>query len=158
MKSIDSAMFWVRGDIMVLDILSSIGTILAAVIGIVGVWLNLWDRTRRLTVDFRTIPSFKIYLSNTSLRSVMITKMVCSVNDNVFYVDYFEGLKAICLPPATTQDISIDKSELLNSYCNLSMNILSQGSEKDKVEIVIFDNYGRKYRIKEDITVEMLMA
>lgn len=143
---------------MIWNILSSIGTILAAIVGMVGIWLNLWDKTRRLTVDFRMIPSFKIYLSNTSLRSVVITKMVCSVNDHVFHVDYFEGLNEICLPPATTQDILLDKSELLNSYCKLSMNVLSQGSEKDKVEIVVFDNYGRKYKIKEDITVAMLMS
>ena len=142
---------------MILDILSSIGTILAAIVGIVGIWLNLWDRTRRLTVDFRMVPSFKIYLSNTSLRSIMITKMVCSVNDHVFYVDYFEGLKAICLPPTTTQDILLDKSELLNSYCNMPMNFLCQNNEKDIVTIIIFDNYGRKYRIKEDITVAILM-
>lgn len=142
---------------MILDILSSIGTILAAIVGIVGIWLNLWDRTRRVTVDFRMVPSFKIYLSNTSLRSIMITKMVCSVNDHVFYVDYFEGLKAICLPPATTQDILLDKSELLNSYCNMPMNFLCQNNEKDIVKIIIFDNYGRKYRIKEDITVAILM-
>lgn len=138
-------------------ILSSIGTAVAAIVGIIGVWFNLWDKTRRLTVDFRMIPSFKIYLSNTSLRSVVITKMVCSVNDHVFHVDYFEGLNEICLPPATTQDILLDKSELLNSYCNMPMNLLCQNNEKDIVKIIIFDNYGRKYRIKEDITVAILM-
>ena len=142
---------------MIWNVLTSIGTVLAAVVGIVGIWLNLWDKNRRLTINFRMIPSFKIYLSNTSLRSVMITKMVCSVNDHVFHVDYFEGLNEICLPPATTQDILLDKSELLNSYCNMPMNALCQNNEKDIVKIIIFDNYGRKYRIKEDITVAILM-
>lgn len=140
------------------NILSSVGTVVAAIVGIIGVWLNLWDRTRKLTVDFRMIPSFKIYLSNTSLRSVVITKMVCSVNDHVFYVDYFEGLKAIYLPPATTQDILLDKSELLDSYCKVPMCVLCHDNEKDIVKIVIYDNYGRKYTIREDITVAMLMS
>ena len=141
---------------MIWNILSSIGTVLAATAGIAGIWLNFWDRTRRLTIDFRMFPSFKIHLSNTSLRSIVITKMICSVNGHVFYVDYFEGLRTICLSPATTEDISLDKNQLLNSYCELSKNLLCQDNEKDKIKIFIFDNYGRKYRIKEDITIAML--
>ena len=142
---------------MIWDILSSIGTILATIVGIIGIWLNLWDKTKKLTVDFRMIPSYKIYLSNTSLRSIMITKMVCSVKDHVFYVNYFDGMNAVCLPPATTQDISIDTSELLNSYCKLSLNILSQHNESDEIKIVLFDNYGRRYKIKDRMTLTMLI-
>ena len=143
---------------MIWNVLASIGTVLAAVVGIVGIWLNLWDKNRRLTINFRMIPSFKIYLSNTSLRSVMITKIICAVNDHVFYVHYFEGLEEVCLPPATTQEILIEKSELLNAYCKLSINVLCQNNEEDKINIVLFDNYGRWYKIKENITVSMLMS
>lgn len=142
---------------MVWNIISAIGTVLAAIVGIAGIWINLWEKCRRLIVDFRTIPTFKIYLSNTSLRSVSITKMICSVNNHIFYVNYFDGLNTICLPPATMQEISIDKGELLNSYCQLSMNILCENDEEDSVKIMIYDNYGRKYTIKEEITVAMFM-
>ncbi len=139
------------------DILSAIGTILAAIIGVVGVWINLWEKSKRLIVDFRTIPTFKIYLSNTSLRAVSITKMACLVNDHIFYVNYFDGLNTICLLPATMQEILIDKGELLNSYCQLPMNILCENEEIDRVKIMLYDNYGRKYTIKEEITVAMFM-
>ena len=61
------------------DAISAVGTILAAVVGIAGIWLNLWDKTKKLNVNFETVPSFKIYLSNNSLRTTVITKMMCSV-------------------------------------------------------------------------------
>ena len=64
--------------------ISAVGTILAAVVGIAGIWLNLWDKTKKLNINFETVPRFKIYLSNNSLRTTIITKIICSVNSNIF--------------------------------------------------------------------------
>lgn len=66
------------------DAISAVGTILAAVVGVAGIWLNLWDKTKKLNTNFETVPSFKIYLSNNSLRTTVITKMMCSVKTYVF--------------------------------------------------------------------------
>ena len=30
------------------DAISAVGTILAAIVGIAGIWLNLWDKTKKL--------------------------------------------------------------------------------------------------------------
>ena len=55
---------------------SAIGTTLAAIVGIAGIWVNIWDKTKKLHVNFKAVPHFKISLSNDSLRAVAIIKMV----------------------------------------------------------------------------------
>ncbi len=65
--------------------ISAIGTILAAFVGIAGILLNIWDKYKKLNVSFEIIPTAKVYISNNSQKTVAITKMLCSVNDHVFF-------------------------------------------------------------------------
>ena len=39
------------------DAISAVGTILAAVVGVAGIWLNLWDKTKKLNIEKQTILS-----------------------------------------------------------------------------------------------------
>ena len=133
------------------DAISAVGTILAAVVGVAGIWLNFWDKTKKLNVNFQTVPSFKIYVSNNSLRTTVITKMMCAVNTYVFYVEYFDGLNELSLPPATTQTIDIMKPNIHNAYCKARM--CAKCAPNDEVIITLCDNYGRKYKIKTDLGI-----
>ena len=133
------------------DAISAVGTILAAIVGVAGIWLNVWEKTRKLKVDFEIVPSFKIYLSNNSLRSTVITKMMCSVNSHIFYIEYFDGLNELVLPPATTQSIDIVRQNIYDAYCEAKLSAIC--APNDKVTISLCDNYGRKYRIKTDMGI-----
>ena len=133
------------------DALSAIGTTLAAVVGVVGIWLNFWDKTKKIYTSFDTVPSFRIHLSNNSLRTVAITKMVCCIDTHVFYVEYFEGLKELTLPPATTQNINIIKQDIYRAYSKTNMSAIC--NPNDKVKIILYDNYSRKYTIKTDLSI-----
>lgn len=131
--------------------LSAIGTTLATIVGIVGIWLNLWDKTRKIHTHFETVPNFKIYLSNNSLRTIVITKMLCCIDAHIFYVKYFDGLQELILPPATTQNIDIIKQDIYCSYCKTNMRAICKPN--DDVKIILYDNYGRKYTIKTDLNI-----
>ncbi len=131
--------------------ISAVGTILAAIVGVAGIWLNLWDKTKKLNTNFETVPSFKIYLSNNSLRTIVITKMMCSANTHIFYLEYFEGLKELTLPPSTTRSIDIIKQDIYNAYCK--NKICAFCPQNEKVEIILYDNYGRKYTIKTELSI-----
>ena len=131
--------------------LSAIGTTLATIVGITGIWLNLWDKTRKIQVHFEKVPNFKIYLSNNSLRTIVITKMICSINTQVFLVEYFEGLRELTLPPATTQNINIIKQDIYRAYSKTNMSAIC--NPNDKVKIILYDNYSRKYTIKTDLSI-----
>ena len=132
--------------------LSAIGTTSAAIVGIVGILLNLWDKRRKLYTHFEMVPNFKIHLSNNSLRTIVITKMSCCINTHVFYVEYFDGLRELTLPPATTQNIDIIKQDVFRSYCET--NTCAICKPKDKISIILYDNYSRKYTIKTDLSID----
>lgn len=131
---------------MIWTALSAIGTVLAAFVGIAGIWINLWDRKKRLKVSFETIPYFHIYLCNNSIRSVAITKMVCSVGKHVFYALPYNGLQEVCLSPASVQKLEVRAKDIYNDYYKNQMNVFC--NPKDEIIIVLHDNYGRKYMIK----------
>lgn len=154
-KNYDAKILWGRKN-MDWTALSAIGTIAAAVVGIVGIFINLWDRTRKLHIDFQVEPPFRIYLSNASIRAINIVKIECLVGKHIFYSRYFEGEDEICLLPATVKSISLDRTELLNAYCELPINIMTQHSKDDSIKIILFDNRRKKYKIEQRIKVEML--
>ena len=131
--------------------LSAIGTTLATIVGITGIWLNLWDKTRKIHTHFEMVPNFKIYLSNNSLRTIVITKMIFRINTHVFHVEYFEGFREMVLPPATTQNISIIKQDIYEAYCKTNMRAIC--NPNDNIKIILYDNYGRKYTIKTDLSI-----
>lgn len=126
--------------------LSAIGTIVAAFVGIIGIWLTLWDKKKRLNVSFETIPTYGIFISNGSLRSVVVTKMVCAVDSHVFFVKTYDGLQGLCLSPASVRKIEISKKEIYNEYYRCQLEAICK--PKDEVIIFLHDNYGRKYKIK----------
>ena len=74
------------------EAITAIGTILAAFVGITGIWINLWEKKRRLKVTFEMVPYFSVYLCNNSLRSIAVTKIVGIVVNSVFYVNNYVGL------------------------------------------------------------------
>lgn len=131
--------------------LSAIGTTLAAIVGIIGIWLNLWDKTRKIHTHFEMVPNFKIYLSNNSLRTIVIIKMICCIDTHIFYVKHFKGISELNLPPATTQNIDIIKQDIYGAYCKTNMCAIC--NPNDKVKIILYDNYGRKYIIKTDLSI-----
>lgn len=128
------------------DAVSAIGTILAALVGIAGIWINNWEKTRRLTIEFESVPDFKLLISNNSLRAVAITKMLCSIKDYVFYVEYYNGLDELHILPATIKTVLLDKESIYNSYQKHQLDALCNPA--DKVEVVLYDNYGRQYKIR----------
>ena len=131
--------------------LSAIGTTLATIVGIIGIWLNLWDKTRKIHTHFEMVPDFKIYLSNNSLRTIALTKMIFCVNTHLFYVEYFNGSKELNLPPATTQSIDIIKQNVYRAYCKTNMCAIC--NTNDKIKVILYDNYGRKYTIKTNLSI-----
>lgn len=131
--------------------LSAIGTTLATIVGIVGIWLNLWDKTRKIQTYFEMLPNFKIYLSNNSLRTVVITRMICCIDTYVLHIEYFDGLKELTLPPATTKNIDIVEQDIYKSYCKQNLSAIC--NPNDKVEFILYDNYDRKYIIKTDLSI-----
>ena len=133
--------------------LSAIGTTLAAIVGVVGIWLNLWDKTKKIYTSFDPVPSFRIHLSNNSLRTVAITKMICCIGTDAytFYVEYFDGLRELTLPPATSQNIDIIKQDVFRSYCKT--NTCAICKPNDKIRIILYDNYNRKYTIKTNLSI-----
>lgn len=133
------------------DAMSAIGTISAAIVGAVGIWINLCDKKRKIHTHFERIPTFKICLSNNSLRTVVITKMIYCIDTHVFHVEYFEGLSELVLPPTTTQNIDIVKEDVHGAYCKTNMCVSCNSN--DKVRIILYDNYGRKYTIKTDLSI-----
>lgn len=133
------------------DAISAVGTILAAVVGIAGIWLNLWDKTKKLNINFETVPSFKIYLSNNSLRTTIINKMMCSVSSYNFYVEYFDGLKELTLPPTSTHCIDIIKKDIHDAY--FKARLCAKCAPNDKVIFILHDNFGRKYTVKTDLGI-----
>lgn len=94
---------------------------------------------------------FRLYISNGSLRSVAITKMVCAVDDHVFSVKMFDGLQEVCLAPASVRKIDIRKEEIYDEYYKCQLDALC--NPKDEIIIFLHDNYGRKYRIKTGFVI-----
>lgn len=133
------------------EAISAVGTCLAAIVGIAGIWLNFFEKTKKVDVSFETVPSFKIYLSNNSLRTTVITKMVYSIKAYTFHVEYFDGLKELTLPPATTKCVDIIKQDIHDAYCKRRLCVKCKPN--DKVIIMLYDNYGRKYTIKTDLSI-----
>ena len=127
---------------------SAVGTCLAAFVGIAGIWLNLWDKIRKLNIFFEAVPNFKIYISNNSQRATMITKIHYSVKTHTFHVESFSGLRELTVPPATTKSIYVPKQDIHNAYYQAKINAIC--NPDDKIVITLYDNYKRKYIIKTD--------
>ena len=46
------------------NIVSAIGTVLAAFVGVAGIWINFWDKHRKLNIKFEMIPNAKFGIVN----------------------------------------------------------------------------------------------
>ena len=69
----------------------------------------------------------------------------------MFHVEYFDGLRELALPPAKTHNIDIIKQDVYSAYCKTNMSAIC--SPNDNVKIILYDNYGRKYTIKTDLSI-----
>ena len=127
---------------------SAVGTCLAAFVGIVGIWLNLWEKIRKLNIYFEAVPNFEIYISNNSQRAAMITKIDYSVGKHIFHVESFSGLRELTVPPGTTKTIYIPKQDVHNAYFQAKIDALCNPNEN--IVITLYDNYRKKYTIKTD--------
>ena len=135
------------------NIVSAIGTILAAVVGVIGIWINVWEKQRKLNVKIDFVPDAVIYISNNSQRTVAITKIIYSVDNFIFLVEYLTGLDKLYLLTATTHSIKINKQNVYNSYVQHQMDLL--GCNDKQVIITLFDNYDRKHRIKTRVSIDI---
>ena len=133
------------------NVVSAIGTCIAAFVGVAGIWLNLWDKTRKMNVYFEAVPSFRILVSNNSLRTTTVTKILYSVETHIFHVEYFTGLQEVSIPPATSKSISISKQDIFNAYKKTEMYAICNPNAK--IVITLYDNYRRKYTIKLDFGI-----
>ena len=136
------------------DAITAIGTISAAFVGVIGIWINLLEKTKRLSIKFEYIPRVSLYIANNSMRGVIITKIVFSVKQHVFYVDMRVGLSEINMQPGSVNRINFEGEEIIKSFKETQVAALCNPS--DRVEIILFDNYRRRYRVKTDMTIGML--
>ena len=74
------------------DALSAIGTILAAIVGVVGIWLNLWDKTKKIRYAIYGITildtvSVLVSISSEHVYSVSwdIVNETWIINQNLFF-------------------------------------------------------------------------
>ena len=88
------------------------------------------------------------------MRGVIITKIVFSVKQHVFYVDMRSGLSEINIQPGSVERISFVGEEIIKSYKETQVAALCNPS--DRIDIILSDNYRRKYRVKTDLTIGML--
>ena len=52
------------------DAITGIGTIGATCVGIIGIWLNLYEKTKKLLIKVEYAPRFVIYATNDSMRTL----------------------------------------------------------------------------------------
>lgn len=126
--------------------LSAIGTMLAAFVGIAGIWLNLLEKNRRLSVEFEITPYFRLVICNNSLKTVAISKVYFSQKDHIFYFQYLAESGTLEIPPKTINNIKIDKSAVYQSYFDHKIDALCNPNEI--IVIHVFDSFGRGYKIK----------
>lgn len=131
---------------------SAIGTVAAALVGIAGIWLNLHDKRKKLKILFETSPSYKVFICNSSLRTVMITRIRYYAGNHIFFVEAFEGLSEMSIPPATTHTYLLDKTAIHISFCDKQMSLVCD--KKDEIILELVDNFGRVYKLKTGLTVE----
>lgn len=140
-------------DRMNWDALTAVGTIAAAVVGIVGIWINVFEKTRRLSIRLEYVPCLMVYVVNKSLRTVMITKIVLSIMGLIFYVDMLEGLNEIRIQPGGIQIIQLNYKDVQQSHEKAQLGKICNPA--DKVTITIRDSFRRKYTVKTDMTIGM---
>ena len=136
------------------DAITAIGTISAAFVGVIGIWINLHEKTKRLSIKIEYIPCASLYIANNSMRTVMITKIVFSVKQHVFYVDICDGLSEIKIQPGSVDRISFVGEYIIKTYNETQVAALCDPS--DRIDIILSDNYRRKYRVKTEFTIGML--
>ena len=76
---------------------------------------------------------------------------MCSVSSSIFYVEYFDGLKELTLPPASTHCIDIIKKDIHDAYCKAG--VCAKCAPNEKVIFILHDNFGRKYTVKTDLGI-----
>ena len=135
------------------DAITGIGTIGATCVGIIGIWLNLYEKTKKLLIMAEYAPRFVIYATNDSMRTVIITKIVFSIDTHVFYVDIRDGLQELRIQPSGVDRITFNGRSVVQAYHKAGMEKLCNPA--DKIGITIHDNYKRKYKIRTDLTIGM---
>ena len=133
---------------------SAIGTVSAAIVGVAGIIINLCEKRKRLIVRLEMFPETSLIISNASTRAVTLMKMVCSCGDHVIHVEYYTGLKQKVIDPAAIDMIVIDTRSIIKVLKGSDFQAICKSS--DRIIIKLYDNYGRKYVKKTDITFERL--
>ena len=87
------------------------------------------------------------------MRTVIITKIVFSIDTHDFYVDVREGLQELRIQPSGVDRITFNGRSVVQSYHKAGMEKLCNPA--DKIDITIHDNYKRKYKIRTDLTIGM---
>ena len=130
---------------------SAIGTILAALVGIIGIWLNIFDKKRKLDITIDNAFRDKIYICNNSVKTVRVIKMIGLISGCSFYAEHFDGLDEIVLHPSEMKTLTIDTKTVYNNFYASKMDAICNSN--DPVELILQDNYRRKYRINTGIGI-----
>lgn len=134
--------------------IAAIGTILAAAVGVLGIIINLHEKTRRLTLEFSYISSMVLYITNPSLRSVIITSIAMGAKGHFFYAEESKGVHTIKIAPGEMEDIIFNMAKVKQQYQDEGIQALCK--PKDRIEIIVRDSYKRRYRVKTELTVDDL--
>lgn len=133
------------------NMLSAVGTIVAAFVGVAGILISVLEKRKRLNIVFEMIPNYVIVISNNSTRPIAITKLTIASNGHIFYVEFFQGFNEFIVQPSTIKHLYLSEERIHAEYYRLNMPALC--NPKDKIEITLIDNLNRKYRIKQDLTI-----
>ena len=106
------------------EAITGIGTLGAAFVGIIGIWLNLYEKTKKLLIKAEYAPRFVIYATNDSMRTVIITRIVFSIDNRVIYVDIRDGLQELRIQPSGVERITFSGSSVVQSYHKVGMEKL----------------------------------
>ena len=142
-------------NVEVWTVITAIGTVAAAFVGIVGIWVNYYEKHRRLIINVNMFPKPTVYLCNSAASTILITKIRCYAGNSLVDAKPFIGDEELRIAPYTTYSCSLDMDEL---RCSVSPFIECKiCKDSDTIKLELFDNYRRRYKVNTGLTVDALM-
>ena len=132
------------------DALSAIGTIIAASVGMIGILINVFEKIKRLTVNYNFVPKPVVIVCNNSNRPVVLLKMNYFCGGHLFFSKYYSDEEEIVLSSLSAKSVPIELEKAVKSIYGLGLDKII--SPSDKIELKLYDGYKRGYRIKTEWT------
>lgn len=133
---------------------AAIGTVLAAVVGILGIIFNTLEKTRRLEIQIKYASLLTLLVNNPSLRTVIITSVAVGTKEHCLYTEKRDGLRTIKVAPGALVEVILNKDDVIHQYKDIGLASLC--NPEDKIEIIVRDSYNRRYRVRTELTVDTL--